>query len=152
MERYSLEKMGFNDRYSLNEKLHVNFFIANRMLERSIEALDTLPPGQVRTLAAINYLEEPTQQKVLEIMNIRAASLSEMLSKLEKRGYLIRTKDSKDKRIVNLKLTEKGMEIAITGRENETKIADKAFNALTEEEKMQLKNILEKLIHNWHEE
>ncbi len=100
MEIYSLEEMGFNDRYSLNEKIHVNFFIANRMLERSIEILDTLPPGQVRTLAAINYLEEPTQQKVLEIMNIRAASLSEMLSKLEKRGYLIRTKDSNDKRIV----------------------------------------------------
>lgn len=32
------------------------------MLQRAIESLHTPLPGQMPTLAAINYLEEPTQK------------------------------------------------------------------------------------------
>ena len=94
--------------FTLSEKIYTLLFRATRMLRRGSDVDTELPPGQLRMLALISAMDMPTQQRVLEFMQIRPASLSEMLSKLEKGGYIVRTRDEKDKRNVVITVTEKG--------------------------------------------
>ncbi|OYT17338.1 MAG: MarR family transcriptional regulator [Bacteroidetes bacterium 4572_77] len=49
--------------------------------------------------------------KIAPLMGIEPTSLSRLLNTMEDKGLIYREKDLKDKRVVNLKLTEKGFEL-----------------------------------------
>lgn len=89
----------------------------------------------------------PMNQKQLqEHLSIKAGSVSELISKLESKNCLIRTRDDADRRRVVLTLTEKGTRIAKLHRERpvETLFAD-----LSPEERAELAGLLEKLLAGW---
>ena len=127
-------------------------FRAARILRRGSELDTELPPGQLRLLALICALDVPTQQRVLEFMQIRPASLSEMMSKLEKGGYIIRSRDENDKRNVVISITEKGYAVNRKNYDKQRNQAMRTFDVLSDEEKDQLYNIMKKLISSLEEE
>lgn len=137
--------------FSLSEKLYTMIFRVARILRRCSERDTELPPGQLRLLALICALDVPTQQHVLEYMQIRPASLSEMMTKLEKGGYIIRGRDENDKRNVVITITEKGYAVNRKHYDTQRKQAIQAFEALSEEEKQQLYSIMKKLISEWED-
>ena len=49
--------------------------------------------------------------KIAPLMGIEPTSLSRLLKTMEEKGLIYREKDLKDKRVVNLKLTQKGFEL-----------------------------------------
>jgi len=49
--------------------------------------------------------------KIAPNMGIEATSLSRLLNTMEERGLILREKDTVDRRVVNLFLTEKGLEL-----------------------------------------
>ena len=137
--------------FSMSERLYTMIFRASNQLIRNFRGVSNIPPGQLRLLAICRAIENPTQQKLLNILQIRPASLSEMLTKLEKNGYIVRTRDEKDKRNVIISLTEKS---ALTAQENYNVQREKAmdaFSSLDETEKEQLFTILKKLVETWEE-
>lgn len=138
--------------FTLSEKIYTLLFRVTRMLRRGSDVDTELPPGQLRMLALISALDVPTQQRVLEFMQIRPASLSEMLSKLEKGGYIVRTRDEKDKRNVVITVTEKGKTVNEKSYDKQKARAVRAFDVLTEEERQQFHTILRKLVLAWEEQ
>lgn len=89
----------------------------------------------------------PMNQKQLqEHLSIKAGSASELISKLEDKECLIRTRDPSDRRKVVLTLTEKGERIA---RFHRQRPEETLFTALTGEEREALAQILEKLLSGW---
>lgn len=89
----------------------------------------------------------PMNQKELqEQLSIKPGSASELISKLEDKGLLLRTRDASDRRRVILTLTEKGTDFARMFRERpvETLFAD-----LDEKERESLAATLEKLLDRW---
>ena len=88
---------------------------------------------------------------MLEFIQIRPASLSEMLSKMEKGGYITRARDEKDKRNVVISVTEKGKAANEKNYDKQKARAIRAFDVLTEEEKQQFHSTLRKLILAWEE-
>ncbi|MDR0906809.1 MAG: MarR family winged helix-turn-helix transcriptional regulator [Oscillospiraceae bacterium] len=97
--------------------------------------------------------EAPLSQKeLLEKLGVRAGSLSELLSKLENAGYITRSKDENDSRVVNIEITEAGRTVAAEHGHHRTEVADNLFAALSDEEKATLISLLEKLHNAWKSE
>lgn len=92
------------------------------------------------------------QSMLAEKLDIRSASMSELLGKMEQAGLVTRTQNESDKRAVWVELTDEGRaeaERAAAQREEDNR---NLFAVLTDEEKSQLAVILDKLAHSWHEQ
>lgn len=88
----------------------------------------------------------PLNQKAIqESLNITAASASEIITKLESRGLVERTRSKEDRRRVVLSLTEKGRHHIIP----QTLEMSHYFDALSQEEKVELFALLSKLVKTW---
>lgn len=81
------------------------------------------------------------QSELVKQLDMRPQSASEMLKKLEKRGLITRHQSKTDKRVIDLTITEQGKQM-YKQSEDFTPIA---LSALTDEEKQQFANILDKL-------
>jgi len=101
--------------------------------------------GQGRVLAILKMQPEISQKDLAYLLDIRPQSLGEILSKLEKNEYIVRTTSEQDKRITNVKLTEEGKKMAEQAQKMQEK-ANQLFTSLSEEEQSKLEGLLEKVI------
>lgn len=109
-------------------------------------------PGQGKLLLLILRKEPVGQKELVEMLDIRPSSLSELLKKLEAKGLVTRTPDEQDKRNMIVTLTGEGKalaEKALAGKEEQQA---KIFEALCEEERVQLGALLDKLCGAWQKE
>jgi DNA-binding MarR family transcriptional regulator len=87
-----------------------------------------------------------TQTEITEKLDIRPSSLGELVMKLEKNGYVERRQNENDKRVINVFLTEKGREFEKELINPRQKAAETWCAGLSEEDKTQLSELLNKLI------
>ena len=92
------------------------------------------------------YPDGIRQKELAERAGINASSTSEVVTKLEDDGYLVRTIDPSDKRATVLKLTEMGAVRAEEIKIERDSFLDEYFGRLTDEEKQTLSDLLDKLI------
>ncbi len=104
--------------------------------------------GQFRVLAVLNEQGDMSQKALMEMLDIRSASLSELLFKVEDRGWIERARSAEDKRNVDVHLTEEGKAVvaAMDAKRGERRTA--LFANFTDEEKEALSKLLEKLLAN----
>lgn len=95
--------------------------------------------GQGRVLALLKMQPDIAQRDLSYLLDMRQQSLSELLGKLEQKGYISREADEKDKRIVNIHLTEDGKKAA---EEMNVRKEDKIFDCLNPEEQAQFTEYL----------
>ncbi|WP_308775958.1 MarR family transcriptional regulator [uncultured Bilophila sp.] len=82
-------------------------------------------------------------------LGIRAPSLSELLGKLDKNGFIVRRCNSTDKRSIVIEITDKGRAAASEAQtELQNSIAG-LFAVLDETEQVNLAALLSKLITSW---
>lgn len=106
--------------------------------------------GQASHLRVIRFLHNHgsvSQGELQLILGIKAATMSEMINRLEEQGLVTRAMSKVDKRIRVLSLTEKGEARYIEQMEREEKL--NLFSALSSEEKEQLETLLGKLSYDW---
>ena len=101
--------------------------------------------GQVRALSLIAMQEGITQKDLAFLLGIRPQSAGEMLLKLEKFGLIERRKSESDARAIQLYLTEDGRTHAEEIERMRKVVAEDVFSVLTDDEKVQLATILDKL-------
>ena len=92
------------------------------------------------------------QRSLVDLLDIRSASLSEILEKLEVQGYIERQQNQQDRRNIDVSLTEDGRKAIADYLEEHYKKVHDLFEVLDEAEKEQLSSILGKLIHHWNVE
>lgn len=91
--------------------------------------------------------EGPMNQKqIQEHLSVQAGSASELISKLENKQFVQRSRDEKDRRRVVLSLTERGQLAARIHAERPT---EDLFTALSIDEKEQMIGLLNKLLVSW---
>ena len=78
-------------------------------------------------------------------MNIRPASLSELLKKLNQKGYLSKKQNTDDRRITNYFLTDSGKSYISSMQDERKQLGEELFATLSLTEKEQLHQILNKL-------
>lgn len=108
--------------------------------------------GKNRILAILRHHGDMTQRELLDHTDIRSASLSELLAKIEANGDIHRERSRKNARNVNICLTEKGKAAAEQIHKENLFLSDELFSCLNNEEQVQLEHILIKLIINWKKE
>ena len=106
--------------------------------------------GQGRILHILEQEGSLAQKDLQTILKIKSGSVSEILTKLEKDGLIVRTRDERDRRRMIVSMTEEGRKHAQDFHERAEK--KNWFYALSEEEQAQLRTILQKLLAAWYEE
>ena len=86
---------------------------------------------------------------MLKRLDIKSSSLSELVTKVEKNGYITKEKLLEDKRNVILKLTPLGVSKAKEFELQREKDAELLFKELSEEEKEKLQELLDKTLVSW---
>lgn len=106
-------------------------------------------PGQRRALELLAKKGTATQSELREELGIRAGSLSELLAKLESRALICREKNEADARSVVVSITDLGRDVLEESKQMQKERAQKKLEALSDEEKQQLSELLHKLMHSW---
>ena len=104
--------------------------------------------GQDKILRILAEEESISQRKLQEILDIKPGSISEILTKLEDKGLILREKSETDKRAVIIRVTEKGK--AVVAKKTDQRSREDLFNCLAEDEKETLRILLKKLLTAWH--
>lgn len=107
--------------------------------------------GQGRILAALKLKDGIATRELAYVLGIRVPSLNEALSKLENAGHIVREPDPRDRRVQLITLTDSGR--ALTGQLGEGEPeGDNIFEVLTEQERANLNDYLDRLIVRMHED
>ena len=99
--------------------------------------------GQALILSILAGREALSQRELQQMLGVRPGSMSEIVTKLERKGYLSREKGD-DRRGNLLRITDEGRE-AMPSEEND----DTPFDVFTEDQRTQLADLLRILINHW---
>ena len=92
--------------------------------------------GQGRVLALLKAKPETTQRELSYLLDMRQQSLSELLAKLEEKGFITRDKSAQDGRVTVVRLTDEGAGAAPSPEQMQEQ-AD-ALDCLNDDERAQL--------------
>lgn len=100
-----MSKINLNDLYRtlhrLNRQMH-------RVSHKEGHRKGRLYHGQANLLLLISQNDGASQRELGEQMDIRPSSMTEMLTKLEQNGLIVKKRDDKDQRVMHIHLTEEG--------------------------------------------
>ena len=103
--------------------------------------------GQRSVLALLAAWGETDQRTLQQTLEIQPGSVSELLAKLEGKGFITKTRSEADRRMVTIALTEQGKAAARALPDDKPDL----YAALTPEEQETLKSLLKKLLESWRE-
>lgn len=85
----------------------------NSFLEkpRRYAEADDLYMREVHFVVAVGPDRSPSMGEMAQQLGVTQGAVTQMATRLEKKGYLSRTKDARDKRVTIVTLTEKGREL-----------------------------------------
>ncbi|MGN0771640.1 MAG: MarR family winged helix-turn-helix transcriptional regulator [Christensenellales bacterium] len=129
----------------MNEELIINLRDIGKMMRMQYEG----KASQKRILIILNQSGVITQKKLTERLGIQPGSLSEIISKMEKSGLVVRTPNRYDRRTTDVELTDQGKALAKEAAEQRKKRHEAMFECLSADEKATLLALLEKVRADW---
>lgn len=109
-------------------------------------------PGQPILIQLIHDHEGISQAELSKCSQKKPATLTTMLSRMEKVGYIKRIPDDHDRRITHLYLTEKGKDTYKEVKKLKQDQSKILFHDITKEEIQVLKQVLTKIKNNLENE
>ena len=103
------------------------------------------PPAVGRLLACAAENPGVSSRELCEILDVRPSSLSEMLTRAEAEGLVVRAVDEADRRIQRITLSEKGQQLIADMEAARNRDAQKKTSCFIEEEKVQFVTLANKL-------
>ncbi len=107
-----------------------------------------LTEGKPRLLDFINNNPGCSQREIATCCKIEPATATSILSSMEKENLIYRERNSKDKRILNVFLTEKGIEAQKKVEKVFLELDEICFDGFSDEEKSDAINTLNRLYEN----
>ncbi len=131
--------------------IRLNFHSISRMIEAEMEPLG-LTASQWHPIAIIGLGKANTPASVARTAEVDTGAMTRTLDRLEKKGFLKRTRCTHDRRVVELELTEKGHTVT----EKLMPAVSRALNAhlkgFTNEETLMLISFLQRMQQNGNPE
>lgn len=127
--------------------------VCGRKYQCMHEKLDALGlyHGQPSVLNALWAREGMTQSELSEELNRSPSTITKMVQRMEKAGFVERREDPRDERISRVYLTLSGRNVRSAVEEVWHSFAAQAFQTFTEQELAQFYNLLQRLYHNIEE-
>ena len=133
-----------------NQLLFYKFAMINEILDQRNKKqnpeMKSITKGQGRLIFLLKRKDNISTRELSEILNISVTSLNETLNKLEQKNFIRKVPSQKDKRVLLVELTEKGRNLEF----KDHKDID-IFDSLSEEEKENMNDYLNRLIFNIHD-
>ena len=104
--------------------------------------------GQEMLLCGLWEKEGITQTELAEYVMIQPATVTNMLQRLERRGFVERRPDIDDQRISRVYTTEKGRDMEEAVQEKWSQLEQESFGDLSVEEKVLLRRLLLQVYQN----
>ncbi len=133
---------------STDEKLMATMEVFHRTIKqkiRSYEKEGEISHFQFEVLDYIHANPNATMREVAEYFGVSPPSITTTIQQLVNNGYLVRTFDEKDRRIIRLKLTKEGKKIWESANNALQSRMAQMIYTLTEEEKQTFITIIKKL-------
>lgn len=128
------------------EQLHRNAILMKRnMHHHHFEAQAANHSSQAKILVILTRNQGISQKALSELLHIRPQSLGELLLKLENAQMIKKVQNSYDKRVINIFLTEKGLNEAGKISDAGTEVIESLFDAMSEDELQSFLDLLTKL-------
>ncbi len=123
----------------------VDYYIQELMIDHNLD----LTKEQMIVLKRLHDKDGIPQNELAFLTLRNKSSLTRLLVKMEKKGYILRTQDQLDKRVNKVFLTEKGRETYIKTRPVITQLIDTMETNISEIEKQQMITLLQKIQFNF---
>lgn len=88
------------------------------------------------------------QSELAEKMNIKTSTMVRLIDRMETEGYVLRTKDTNDRRITNLYLTKLGLKRREEIIEIGQRFSDFIIKDISDEDLLVFKNVMNKIVEN----
>ncbi len=129
-----------------NEVLFHKLYLINQIFEHKSKMnqseMNNLSRGQGRVLAVLKRKDGISTKDLALILGISISAVNSLLTKLEKNSFIIKTHSDDDKRVLLVKLTEKGRNHSINP------ILDyDILNCLSDEQKLEFNKCLNLIIN-----
>ena len=99
--------------------------------------------------ALLKHGDAMPQRELMNMFDLKAGSLSEVLAKIERDGLIERTRDPQDRRQLIVRLTSEGHEQAEREQADREQFRAEALTCLTAEERTQLEDMLVRIKARW---
>lgn len=120
------------------------------------ELMESLPaditPPQIMMLFQLYKLGLSKLSQLADRMRVKPSSITVMIDRLEKTGFVERQADPNDRRIVLVQLTDKGLDIIQQTIEIRGKVMNQLFRDLSEDQIITLVDTLESITKQYEEE
>lgn len=133
------------------DSMHVIFGQVIRLhFLRSHSYLDKIGiyPGQAPLLFALKRNNGQSQKELSKKLSVTPATITVMVQRMEKNGYVRREIDEKDKRITRIFINEKGIKICEELHKIHKEIEVECMINFKEEDKILLSNLLKQVRDN----
>ncbi|WP_051294773.1 MarR family winged helix-turn-helix transcriptional regulator [Maridesulfovibrio bastinii] len=154
-------KYNFSDKFENSYDLAAFLRYASRLISRSCHhrSCNGLRGrgfignhSQGRVLKILKENGSMVQGDLLEIMDVRSSSLSELLSKLESKGLIKKERSETDRRSFIISTTNVADELMDDITSLDMEAAEKIFSCLNDDEKENLHNTLKKIVVSLQDE
>ncbi|CUQ26420.1 MarR family transcriptional regulator [Clostridium baratii] len=124
----------------LGEVVRLHFSLSHSNLEK-----EGLYPGQPPLLCALHHHGGLSQKDIANKLNLKPATITVMIKRLEKSGFITKTPDEKDQRISRIYLTDKGNQACDSLKSIVNGIDNICLNNFSKEELENLRFLLNKV-------
>jgi DNA-binding MarR family transcriptional regulator len=119
--------------------------VSNKKLQDDLERLDLTSP-QFYVLATIGYAGGLPFGEIGEKMMVTVSNLTGIVDRLEEKRLVVRERDTHDRRVVRVTLTEKGLKVYKNTIPLFEKSISQFFSPLNKPQQKELASLLRKLI------
>lgn len=124
---------------------------ANRLIiqEMSIREMEGLAPSHGDILSALFEYSSLTMKELAQKINKDKSTVTALVNKLLNLGYIERTRDLTDSRIVYITLTEKGKNLKSDFKEISEKLIERVYKDISKNDQEVVISILTKIENNF---
>jgi len=101
-----------------------------------------------RLLVALHDIGPQTAGELVRVMALPQSTVSHQVKRLEKRGYVTRETDKKDTRVVIMRLTESGRDIALQAERTSREVTQRFAQAIGDDDEVSMVRAALKRIDN----
>lgn len=109
-------------------------------------------PGQQHLLIKLIKKNGQSQKDLANNMGVKPATITVMLTRMEKSGLIERKKDDNDQRITRIFITEKGQNVCKEAKKIGKQVEEECFKNFTLEEKVVFRRLLMQIKDNLTED
>lgn len=137
----------YKDMFLMQQTYGTLFSLANKIQVKGDQNLEFLTSRQYMAMVAIAHLpeDETTLNNIARKLGTTKQSVKQLITIIEAKGYVITVPSEKDKRAINIKITESGKQVLLVDAEKGIFFLENLFKNFSSEDLETMWRLLKKL-------